>query len=169
MSVSPIPDLELEKLFKNLRRSFLSNISSLKEASPDLLRFQSALALQCFTNEYIYSNTREEEEYSFVRNQSKKRSEIINSKSRHHIGSSSYKALIEYDWCNLLVVTEDIKEVFTRQFTEPKYEEKIKKQIPILKEITDSISTEVKAQYEHNPYPRWVNSGLPWQCQSQKN
>jgi len=57
MSVCPLPDLELEKLFKNLRCSILSNISSLKEASPELIGFQSALALQCFTNEYIYNHT----------------------------------------------------------------------------------------------------------------
>ena len=33
MSVCPIPDLELEKLLKNLRYSILLNISSLKKAS----------------------------------------------------------------------------------------------------------------------------------------
>ena len=47
MSICPLPDLELEQLFTNLRCSILSNISSLKEASAVLLRLQSALALQC--------------------------------------------------------------------------------------------------------------------------
>ena len=53
MNVCPLSDLELEKLFKKLRKSILLNLSSLKEASPELIEFQSALALQCFTNEYI--------------------------------------------------------------------------------------------------------------------
>ena len=61
MSVCPLPDLELEGLLKNLRGSILSNISSIKKASPALLSFQSALALQCFTNEYIYNYAAEEE------------------------------------------------------------------------------------------------------------
>ena len=41
MSICPLPDLELEKLFKKLRASILENITSLKKASPELLRFQS--------------------------------------------------------------------------------------------------------------------------------
>ena len=61
MSICPLSDLELEGLLTKLRFSILSNIASLKEASPGLLGFQSALALQCFTNEYIYSHTEEEE------------------------------------------------------------------------------------------------------------
>ena len=61
MSVCPLPDLELEKLFKKLRASILENFTSLKKASPELLRFQSALALQCFTNEYVYSQSQNEE------------------------------------------------------------------------------------------------------------
>jgi len=70
---------------------------------------------------------------------------------------ASYKALNQYDWCNLLVVTDDIKEVFTRQVEEPNEEEKLKQDLPILEEITDSISSKVRAQYEESPYPRWVN------------
>ena len=61
MSVCPLPDLELENLLKQLRASILDNLSSFKEASPELLRFQSALALQCFTNEYVYSQSQNEE------------------------------------------------------------------------------------------------------------
>ena len=37
----------------------------------------------------------------------------------------------------------------------------MKQDIPILEEITDNISSKVRAQYEENPYPRWVNLGLP--------
>ena len=57
MSICPLPDLEIEGLLTNLRRSILTNIAFLKEASPELIGFQSALALQYFTNEYIYNNT----------------------------------------------------------------------------------------------------------------
>ena len=54
-----------------------------------------------------------------------------------------------------------LKEVFTRQVEEPNQEEKLKQDLPILEEITDSISSKVRAQYEESPYPRWVNLGLP--------
>ena len=42
MIVCPLPDLELERLFKNLRSGFLSNIFEKKDASNELLKFQSA-------------------------------------------------------------------------------------------------------------------------------
>ena len=163
MSVCPLPDLELEQLFTNLRRSILSNISSLKEASAELLSFQSALALQCFTNEYIYNST--DAEKKVLRTlENNVRKAVKNNKQpspQAVLAIASYKALSQYDWHNLLVVTNDIEKVIARQVEEPNEEEKLKNHIPILKEITNSISSEVRAQYEESPYPRWVNLGLP--------
>jgi 2-polyprenyl-3-methyl-5-hydroxy-6-metoxy-1,4-benzoquinol methylase len=127
-----------------------------------LLRFQSALALQCFTNEYIYSHTEEEEKIlqsldasvkKALKNKEQPSPQVI-------LALASYKALNQYDWCKLLVVTDEIKDVFIRQVEEPIEEEKLKTDLPILEEITDSISSEVRAQYEESPYPRWVNLGL---------
>ena len=115
-----------------------------------------------FLNEYIYDVTHEEQvavsqlgrmvEKTFL--DGLQPSPII------LLVLASYKALNEYDWCNLLVVTEEIQEVFTRQVEEPDEEEKLKKDLPLLEEITDSVSSEVKEQYEENPYPRWVNLSL---------
>ena len=110
MGVCLLPDLEIEKLFKDLRCSILSNISSLKEASPDLLRFQSALALQCFINEYIYNHTDEQEKNlrALEKNvkYALKNSELPNPQALSAI--ASYKALNQYDWCKFLVLTDDI-------------------------------------------------------------
>ena len=162
MSVCPLPDLELEKLLKKLRCALLSNISSLKEVSPELIRFQSALALQCFTNEYIYSHTEEEEKILQSLDASVKKAFNNNKKPSPQVilALASYKALNEYNWCKLLVVNNEIKEVFTRQVEEPNHEEKLKQDLPVLEEVTDSISSEVRAQYEESPYPRWVNLGV---------
>jgi tetratricopeptide (TPR) repeat protein/2-polyprenyl-3-methyl-5-hydroxy-6-metoxy-1,4-benzoquinol methylase len=162
MSVCPFPDLELEKLFKNLRRSILSNISSLKEAPPDLIVFQSALALQCFTNEYIYNHTDEEKKIlkSLETCVTKDLEKNNQPNSQTILALASWKALTQYEWCNSLVVTDDIQEVFSRQVEEPNWEEKFKQGIPILEEITDDISSEVREQYEGSPYPRWVNVGF---------
>ena len=162
MSVSPLPDLDLEKLLKNLRRSILSNISSLKEASPELISVQSALALQCFTNEYIYNHTEEEE--NILRSLEAKVKKAFKNNDQPSpqviLALASYKALKEYDWCNLLAVTDNIKDVFDRQVEEPNKEEKLKQDIPILEEITDKVSSKVRGQYEESPYPRWVNTAL---------
>ena len=168
MSVCPLPDLELEKLLKNLRCSILSNISSLKEASPELIGFQSALALQCFTNEYIYSHT--EKERKLLQSLDSSIKKALKNKEQPSpqviLALASYKALNQYDWHNLLVVTDHIKEVFCRQIEEPNDELKLKQDLPILEEITDKVSTKVREQYEESPYPRWVNLGLPLKASS---
>ncbi len=163
MSVCPLPDLEIEKLFKDLRRSILLNISSLKEASPHLIRFQSALALQCFTNEYIYNHI--DKEKTALKALEKAVEKSLNNNrqpsSEEILALASYKALDQYEWYNLLDITDDIKEVFTRQVEEPNHEEKLKQDLLILDEITDRVSSKVRDQYEESPYPRWVNLGLP--------
>ncbi len=162
MSVCPLPDLELEKLFKYLRAVILENISSFKEASPELLRFQSALALQCFTNEYVYSQSQNEEKAINVLEKHMK--ELLSNNEQPSplaiLILASYKALHKYDWCLSLIVTNPIQEVFTRQVEEPLQEEKLKLNIPILEEISNKVSSNVREQYEESPYPRWVNLGL---------
>ena len=77
MSVCPLPDMKLEELLTNLRSTILSNISALKDASSELLTFQSALALHCFTNEYIYGVS--DNEYRLV--------ELLESKVDHMLSS----------------------------------------------------------------------------------
>ena len=168
MGICPLPDLELEGLLTNLRFAILSNISSLKEVSSKSIAFQSALALQCFTNEYIYHHT-EEETKALQALEKTAKNAFKNDKQPNPqvvLALASYKALNQYDWCELLVITDDIQEVFSRQVVEPNYEEKLKKQLPILKEITDNVSSQVRAQYEENPYPRWVNLRLSFKPKS---
>ena len=162
MSVCPLPDLELERLLKLLRYSILSNIATLKRASTDLMAFQTALAIQCFTNEYIYSYT-EDEKKALLSLEKKVKSKKITSNQalQSLLALASYKALNQYEWCESLVLTEDIQEVFTRQVTEPKIEKGLKVNLTVLKDITNNISSKVRGQYEESPYPRWVNLGLP--------
>ena len=162
MSVCPVPDLEFEKLFKKLRCFILSNITVLEEVSSELLGFQSALALQCFTNEYIYNNPEEEEKILKSLEASVRKALENNEQPSPQLilSLAAYKPLNEYDWCNFLVITDEIQEVFSRQVEEPQKEVDLKSCTPVLEKITNSISSTVRAQYEENPFPRWVNLGL---------
>ena len=162
MSVCPLPDLEFEAVFTAIRSKLLSSISEITD-SPEILVFQSALALQCFVNEYIYNQTSEEAKL-LARLELSINSEISSGKqpSPHSILClASYKALYNYEWGNLISVTADIEDVFTQQILEPKQESYLKSEMPILAEITERISSKVRKQYEKNPYPRWVNLGFP--------
>ena len=161
MSVCPLLDLELEAIFTDIRSTLLLSITEIK-SSPEVLRFHSALALQCFTNEYVYSQTDKEtnalailevEVGETLSKGKQPRPELI-------ICLATYKALHQYKWSNLLSSNSNIDEVVTRQIFEPKQESLLKSDIPALQEITNKVSSKVKKQYEENPYPRWVNVGL---------
>ena len=162
MSVCPIADLELEALLTDIRSALLASISEITGSS-EFLRFQSALALQCFTNEYVYVQTYKEtkalETLEIVVKESLLKRAQPSPQAIFCL--AAYKALHDYEWSDLLTVTADIEDVFTRQVIEPKQETSLKSDIPILQEITDKVSSKVREQYETNPYPRWVSLGLP--------
>ena len=161
MSICPLKDIELEKLLKKLRAKLIISINDYI-ISPELLIFQSALALQCFTNEYIYDQTKHEEKAVLLLEESIAL-EISNNNqpSPHKILSlASYKPLNEYKWSNLLIINDEIKDVFTRQIIEPQREIKIRQTLPLLNKITNEVSSKVRNQYEKSPYPRWVNTRL---------
>ena len=161
MSVCPLLDLELEAIFTDIRSTLLLSITEIK-SSPEVLPFHSAIALQCFTNEYVYSQTDKEtnalaileaEVGETLSKGKQPRPELI-------ICLATYKALHQYKWSNLLSSNSNIEEVVTRQIFEPKQENLLRSDIPALQEITNKVSSKVKKQYEENPYPRWVNVGL---------
>ena len=161
MSVCPITDIELERLLRWIRASLLSEISYLSN-STELLKFQSALALQCFTNEYIYNHS-EYEDKALADLEELVKLTINNNeqpKPQFILCLASYKPLNHYEWSNSLLVTNEIKDLFTRQVIEPNKETNLKKFLPLLENVTDKVSSKVKEQYESSPYPRWVNLRL---------
>ena len=161
MSVCPLPDLDLENLFRELRASLLLTISDVK-GSPGELKFQSALALQCFTNEYIYSQSEHEYEPLAALELAVKQalSNGDQPSSQAILCLASYKPLNHYEWSSSLLVTDEIEDVFTRQVIEPNQEVELKAVLPVLDDITDKVSSKVRGQYEVSPYPRWVDLGL---------
>ena len=161
MSVCPISDIHLEKLLEKIRTKLLMSINASVHTFEEL-KFQSALALQCHINEYIYKQSDDEKkaltnlEYlvkKALKNKKKPSPQII-------LCLASYKSLNDYEWSNLLKSTNEIKDVFTMQIEEPCQEASLIKKIPLLENITNKISKKVKEQYEVNPYPRWVNLKL---------
>ncbi|MDG2119389.1 MAG: tetratricopeptide repeat protein [Gammaproteobacteria bacterium] len=167
MNVWPIADIEVEKLLMRIRSNILLFIFDVPP-SQAIINFQSALALQCFTNEYVYSQSNaevlalEELETAIKRTFAAQKQ----PDTRWILCLASYRALGDYDWYDSLIVTGEINAVYTRQIKEPRYEELLKDDIPTLGEVTDNISKSVREQYEANPYPRWVNIGLPQTSQS---
>ena len=160
MSSCPLPDLEFENFFKNLRSLILHSISKIDD-NPQILTFQSALALQCFTNEYIYCENEYDSKHLQILEDKVKKTLLNGEQPKSHVilCLASFKALHENEWCELLEPNSSIRKVYLRQVVEPKKEEILKTNILEFKSITNNISKLVKKQYEARPYPRWVNLG----------
>ena len=169
MELCPIIDLEIERVLIYLRSEILNNVCHLS-GTKEIIAFQNALALQCFTNEYIYNQTDEEK---------KKINDLENSIEKNLADGrqpipvvlaclASFKALHHYSWCNLLSFQDDLKQVEKRQISEIKKEILLRSEMPILTEVMDDVSSKVRQQYEKNPYPRWVNMGLPREARTIK-
>ena len=162
MRLCPLPDLQFEKYFKALRSILLKNLDDIEE-SPELIYFLSTLSIQCFTNEYIYIEKSKETELV-----KKLENEIFQNfekseqpKIKKILCLASYRPLHKYNWCQKLNTLNNLQEVKSRLIEEPYTEKAIIKEIPKLKEVSDDVSQKVRAQYEENPYPRWVKTGIP--------
>jgi hypothetical protein len=80
------------------------------------LEFQSALALQCFTNEYIYNQSEHEDDALAALEAATK--QTLNKGEQPSPQSilclASYRPLNQYKWSSSLLVTDEIEDVFTR-------------------------------------------------------
>ena len=141
MEVFPLPDLELENIFKNIRSAIL----------------------QCFLNEYLYEQTNAETEAlkNLETLVEKQLTDGQQPSPTELVCLASYKPLHEYSWCYLLTIPAELESLHRRQILEPEEEKQLRSTIPILQEVKDEVSCKVREQYEQNPYPRWVNRQFP--------
>ena len=161
LKVCPAVSIKLEAILTQIRLLLLKNCSKIN-FSGEVVQFQSMLALQCFLNEYVYTESSQELE-ALTELENRVNTIFLNGRQpapQMILCLASYKALYEYEWCHLIEVTPDLDEVYKMQISEPYEEEKISSDIPLLQKITDEVSLNVRNQYEENPYPRWVNSSL---------
>ena len=167
MRVCPLPDLQFERFFVTVRSLLLTNLYNI-EASPELIYFLSTLSLHCFTNEYIYFE--KDEETELVENLETEIMQTISKSEQPEaikiLCLASYRPLHQYNWSKKLEALDNLEEVKLRLIEEPYTERAIMAEIPMLGKISDDVSSKVKAQYEENPYPRWVKIQIPTKTKS---
>ena len=157
IALCPITDLQIESVVSNLRRAALFNITDLKN-EPKILKLLSAVAFQCFLNEYIYTET-DKEIKAFEKLEAKIVRDIETNSQPIAIEIlllSSYRSLSEYAWANSLLTIPDLTDILILQLRNNQVEHTLRESIPSLSEISNDTSEKVKDQYEHNPYPRWI-------------
>jgi len=158
MSICPLANSEFENLLKDIRSELLLNIGKYKNCA-EILSFQLALALQCFTNEYVYDETlAEKDSLNDLEALIEKTISMGDEPSPNLILClASYKSLNSYNWSNFLHLPTQCEQLVKRQISEPQIETLLKNQIRVLEDIIDPTSVKVRGQYEQSPYPRWVN------------
>ena len=151
-------DKFLETLVTKIRKEILFLIEKKKSILSEYYEFIISLAEQCFLNEYVFFQTKEEIEK--ITNLEKK---ILNDKKINEIETAilgSYiplriseiikNKLSNYNSKNFL-----FNDMIEMQIKEPLKEVELKNSIKSIKDISDDVSKKVKEQYETNPYPRW--------------
>ena len=121
--------------------------------------------MHCFTNEYVFFESEEEKEgIELLQVNIKVILENEGTVSPAWIAVlGAYRPLNSFSWANALLKTEwldEIKKVIVRQVDNDREEQTLRSKIPRLSSIDDKVSQLVRNQYEENPYPRWINTGL---------
>ncbi|MBF0589508.1 MAG: tetratricopeptide repeat protein [Magnetococcales bacterium] len=159
--LSPITELDLEHMLTCVRRATLQRALESDEALAGL-PFLVALAVQCFINEYLFSQ--QEEECNELAQLHARIGARFDEGKKVPSGwiavVAAYRPLHGCDWADRLLeereVFHDIDAIIRCQIIEVHEELEIRSQIKPLAPIQNRVSQEVRAQYEANPYPRWV-------------
>ncbi len=162
LNIVPFSNAQFEFALTAIRRALLldppANLA-------DHLPFLATLAAQCFNNEYVYILDQDEKAALAKREQTIKDNltEGKNPAPEEVAVLCCYRALIDYDWATGLETAtwpDEMRDVIRRQLDEPLQERELCKKISNLTGIEDKISQIVRAQYEENPYPRWIHAGI---------
>lgn len=160
----PICDIAMENFLTMVRAAMLDEAIGIKDSVGDVtpaLRLYSALACQCFINEYVFSSTAEENQKAH-----KLRDSLVAALAAKAevpalwpVAVAAYFPLCSLPFAARLTETqcpEEVKTVFSQQILEPEKERQLRATIPRLTAIEDEVSLSVQNQYEVNPYPRWI-------------
>ena len=154
-------ELFLTKLRAALLRLAGANAFDAVQVDDSVIDLLSALAQQCFINEYVFAQTDEEAEHA-----NRLRELLTEKLSRGDVVSplllaavAAYfplhslreaKSLLTLPW------PECAADLLRMQVREPLEEAEDRPAIPALTAIDDDVSAAVMRQYDENPYPRWT-------------
>lgn len=163
---APVCDVELERLLTMARHSLLDAATDATDPidmNGPAPAFFSALARQCFINEYVFATTADEGRSALALRDSLRAAmaEGAQVPVSWLLAIASYFPLYSLPVAAGLQETSwppEIEALLVQQLREPEEEQRIRGEIVRLTEIDEGVSRLVQDQYEGNPYPRWVKS-----------
>jgi SAM-dependent methyltransferase len=167
LEIDPVTDLGLERVLTDARYTMLMDAVD-GTTDERLLDFCCAIARQSFISEYVFALTESEADRAAqlraTLNAALAAGEQVSALSLVIVGAyfplhtlSNPQALLDRPW------PPCVDALLVQQIKEPAQERQIAATIPALTAIEGEVSRAVRAQYEENPYPRWVQAGPPGQ------
>jgi SAM-dependent methyltransferase/Tfp pilus assembly protein PilF len=162
---APICDPALERFATGLRFSLLTTarFAADQVVAEPLLGLYCAIARQCFINNYVFMQTDDEIEHAT----SLRDTLVASIASGVAVPILSLVAVAAYfplhalprlDSLVHLEWPDTVKALLAQQVSAPGEEKRLRKSMPMLTGVCDGVSTEVRTQYEENPYPQWVKA-----------
>jgi ubiquinone/menaquinone biosynthesis C-methylase UbiE len=157
---TPIYDPEMERFLTVARRALLDTAGAMSGSSAGI-DFYSALARQCFINEYVFAVTADEvRKADYLRNWLSTALATAAPVPALLVAAvaayfplytlSLSRRLLERSW------PEEIARLLTQQVVEPAEERRIAASVPQLTDIDEAAALLVRGQCEEYPCPRWV-------------
>ena len=154
-------EIFLTRLRFALLRLAAANAVAPRAVADELVFCLSALAQQCFLNEYVYSQGEEETRRSIrLRNLLLEQLNDIGEVAPLTLAAvGAYFPLYQLPETETILSREwpvTVAGLVRQQLREPLEEIHDRPAIPSLTPIDDGVSMQVMHQYEENPYPRWI-------------
>ena len=165
LACAPVSDAALERLLTRLRSALLEWVAQAGEAVSDepRLGFISALARQCFLNDYVFMDG--ERERAHVAELCRRLAAALRGRASVPgpllAAIACYQPLHGLEAADVLAAMawpDALDAVVTQQVREPAAMAKLRAALPSLTPIEDDVSVLVRQQYEENPYPSWVRA-----------
>ncbi len=163
LTSSENPDVGMERLLTAARHLLLEAARDAVGDEHEALSFYSALARQCFINEYVFAQS--EEEGRQVDDLCARLTGRIESGVAVPVlwvtAIAAYRALGSVPLSERLLDRqwpEPVAALLAQQIAQPQAEALLRAEIPRLTDIADGVSRDVRELYEENPYPRWVRT-----------
>jgi SAM-dependent methyltransferase len=167
----PVADLGLERLLTSVRAVMLTAATAEQALDARQMKFYSAVAQQCFINEYVFSLAEGEDEQAqrIVASLEKALQSGAPVPAMWPIVVAAYfplHTLTDADALGTRSWPDGVEDLMIQQVSEPRDEQELRAAIPAITAIDADVSLAVRQQYEENPYPRWVTAGPPAQSVS---
>ncbi len=161
----PVTDIAFERFLTNLRLVLLGMIADDRPdiAERSVLWLASALARQCYVNEYVFAIGDDE-----LHQARQLRDSLVTAlESGTPVTALGIAAVAAYFPLHSLPKAQTLLErswpeatagLLAQQLSEYYEEQRLRPLIPRITPIEDEVSLLVRQQYEDNPYPRWVKA-----------